>query len=239
MARTARLLWDVSGWSFNRAARVALGGRREYPALLLFGAVRLFRSREQRCHRRGPSLDVGRGGGQRRHEERQARVRRGPRSGRATSRGLVPGTLEACRANAVIDLSRISSHSLAGRVLRAPLRLVPGKLVVPVVQGPLRGARWVVGSSTHGCWLGCYEAGNQAIYVRLVRPGMTVYDLGAHVGFYTLLFSRLVGPGGVVHAFEPVPRNIFYLERHLRLNGTMNVRVQEFAVTRQTGHRLI
>jgi FkbM family methyltransferase len=64
---------------------------------------------------------------------------------------------------------------------------------------------------------------------------MTVYDLGAHVGFYTLLFSRLVGPTGVVHAFEPVPRNISYLKRHLRLNRAMSVRVQEFAVTRQTG----
>jgi FkbM family methyltransferase len=64
---------------------------------------------------------------------------------------------------------------------------------------------------------------------------MTVYDLGAHVGFYTLLFSRLVGPAGVVHAFEPVPRNISYLMRHLRLNRATNVRVQELAVTRQTG----
>jgi FkbM family methyltransferase len=64
---------------------------------------------------------------------------------------------------------------------------------------------------------------------------MTVYDLGAHVGFYTLLFSRLVGPAGVVHAFEPVPRNISYLNRHVRLNGATNVRVQELAVTRQTG----
>ena len=135
----------------------------------------------------------------------------------------------------MIDLSRISNRSLAGRVLRAPLRLVPDKLVVPVVQGPLRGARWVVGSSTHGCWLGCYEAANQAVCVRLVRPGMTVYDLGAHVGFYTLLFSRLVGPAGIVHAFEPASRNITYLERHVRLNGVMNVRFQEFAVTRQTG----
>jgi FkbM family methyltransferase len=64
---------------------------------------------------------------------------------------------------------------------------------------------------------------------------MVVYDLGAHVGFYTLLFSRLVGPAGVVYAFEPVPRNISYLMRHLRVNRATNVRVQEFAVTRQTG----
>src|SRR6266446_717422 len=38
---------------------------------------------------------------------------------------------------------------------------------------------------------------------RTVRPGMRVVDVGAHVGYYTLLFSRLVGQSGQVFAFEP------------------------------------
>jgi FkbM family methyltransferase len=135
----------------------------------------------------------------------------------------------------VIDLSRISNRSMAGRLLRGPVAVGAWEIRRPRPPGPLRGAPWVVGSSTHGCWVGCYEAANQAVCVRLVRREMTAQDLGAHVGFYTLLFSRLVGPGGVVHAFEPVPRNISYLKRHLRLNGAINVRVQELVVTRQTG----
>jgi FkbM family methyltransferase len=36
-----------------------------------------------------------------------------------------------------------------------------------------------------------------------VRPGMTVFDIGAHIGFYSLLASQIVGPTGTVHAFEP------------------------------------
>jgi FkbM family methyltransferase len=64
---------------------------------------------------------------------------------------------------------------------------------------------------------------------------MTIYDLGANVGFYTLLFSRLVGPGGAVHAFEPVARNVRYLRRHLELNPTFSATIQEFAVGRKTG----
>ena len=64
---------------------------------------------------------------------------------------------------------------------------------------------------------------------------MTVYDLGANVGFYTLLFSRLVGPGALVHAFEPVGRNVWYLRRHLELNPTLNARVHEIAVGHETG----
>lgn len=39
------------------------------------------------------------------------------------------------------------------------------------------------------------------------RPGMTVLDVGANIGFYTRLLSRLVGPTGSVHAFEPEARN--------------------------------
>ncbi len=75
-----------------------------------------------------------------------------------------------------------------------------------VVQGPLRGKRWIAGSSNHGCWLGSYELAKQRKVIELVRPGMVCWDVGAHVGFYTLLFAELVGPLGRVFAFEPLPR---------------------------------
>lgn len=71
--------------------------------------------------------------------------------------------------------------------------------------------------------------------MRVIRPGDTVYDLGANVGFYTLLASRLAGSSGRVFAFEPVPRNIRYLERHLLLNGCCNVTVIEAAVAETSG----
>jgi hypothetical protein len=135
----------------------------------------------------------------------------------------------------MLDLSNINRHTLPGRMLRAPLRLIPSDLVVPVVQGPLRGARWVVGSSTHGCWLGCYEAKSQAVCVRHVSPGLVAFDLGANAGFYTLLFSRLVGSRGRVYAFEPSPRALRYLRRHVSLNALGNVVVREMAVGAVSG----
>jgi FkbM family methyltransferase len=49
---------------------------------------------------------------------------------------------------------------------------------------------------------------------RLVRPGMTVVDAGAHIGYYTRLFSRLVGARGKVYAFEPHPDNFALLARN-------------------------
>ena len=128
-----------------------------------------------------------------------------------------------------LNLSAISSRSAAGKFLRWPLRLVPRDLAVPIPQGALRGKRWIVGSATHGCWLGSYEYTKQRLFERRVAAGDVVYDVGANVGFYTLLASVLVGPTGQVVAVEPFPRNVSYLRRHLALNAVTNVTVIEGA----------
>ena len=51
----------------------------------------------------------------------------------------------------------ISDNYLLGHILRLPLKLIPPGIVIPVLRGRLRGKKWIVGSSNHGCWLGCYE----------------------------------------------------------------------------------
>ena len=53
--------------------------------------------------------------------------------------------------------STISDRSILGRLLRAPLRLLPSRLDMPIWSGPAQGMKWRVGSSNHGCWLGSYE----------------------------------------------------------------------------------
>ena len=65
---------------------------------------------------------------------------------------------------------------------------------------------------------------------RILRPGMTMLDIGAHHGFFTLLGSRKVGGGGRVLAFEPSPRERRKLLRHLRLNRCTNVQVEACAL---------
>jgi predicted RNA methylase len=94
---------------------------------------------------------------------------------------------------------------------------------MPILQGPGRGIRWIVGAGTHGCWLGSYESEKQAVVAEALGPGMVFYDLGANAGFYTLLAARAVLPGGEVIAFEPLPENISYLRRHVERNGFRNV----------------
>jgi len=134
-----------------------------------------------------------------------------------------------------MNLSAISSGSRIGKLLRMPLRLLPRGLVLPVLQGPLRGRRWISGASDHGCWLGSYEFRKQRLFATLVSPGDTVLDIGANVGFYTLLASVLVGQRGTVVAFEPLSRNIELLQRHLRLNALSNVTVVNAAVGNRMG----
>ena len=135
----------------------------------------------------------------------------------------------------MIDLSPLRSESLLGKLARLPLRLIPPGAVVPILQGQLRGARWIVGSGVHGCWLGFYESAKQREIAKRVRRGSDVFDVGAHVGFYTLLFSRLAGTQGRVAAFEPNRANLALLRRHLALNDVANVEVVQAAVTSRSG----
>ncbi len=104
-----------------------------------------------------------------------------------------------------------------------------------VLQGPLRGQRWIVGSATHGCWLGTYEKEKQELVARLLRPGQVMFDVGANVGLYALLASKCVGLKGKVIAFEPLPGNLDYLRTHLALNRVANVEVLAAAVGRAPG----
>jgi FkbM family methyltransferase len=136
-----------------------------------------------------------------------------------------------------LNWSAIDNHSLAGRALRAPLRLLPPSAVMKIRRGPAKGLKWIAGSSEHGCWLGTYELPKQNLLERLVRPGMTVYDIGAQAGFYTLCLSRMVGETGRVFAFEPFADNVRNLLEHVRMNGLRNVRIVQAAVAGCSGVR--
>jgi FkbM family methyltransferase len=128
-----------------------------------------------------------------------------------------------------MNFSKLSSESALGKIARIPLALVPDELILPILQGPLRGKRWISGSATHACWLGSYECEKQRAIAREVCPGSVFYDVGANVGFYSLLASLLVG-SGKVFAFEPAPRNLPYLRSHLELNQASNVEVFPVAI---------
>lgn len=129
----------------------------------------------------------------------------------------------------------IDAHSTTGRLLRFFLNLIPKNYVARVRGGINKGARWVVGTSIHRCWLGSYEQEKQALLARLVKPGMVVWDVGANAGFYTLAFSKLAGENGHVFSFEPLGDNIQKLNKHIRLNGCSNISVVQAALSDSAG----
>lgn len=132
-------------------------------------------------------------------------------------------------------LSDLHPESMLGALVRLPLRLIPRSHVITVKGGLNKGARWIVGSNTHGCWLGTYESEKQNLVSKLVRRGMVVWDVGANAGFYTLAFARLVGDAGRVYAFEPFAENTNNLLKHVRLNRLSNATVIQAALGANTG----
>ena len=61
---------------------------------------------------------------------------------------------------------------------------------------------------------GQYEKDTTDLFKKIIRPGMTVLDIGGHIGYFTRLFSRLTGPTGRVVAFEPDPSNFALLKKN-------------------------
>src|SRR5688572_13621160 len=69
------------------------------------------------------------------------------------------------------------------------------------------------------------------LFRELIRPGMVVVDVGANIGYFSLLASTLVGPTGRVYAFEPDPVNCALLRKNVRLNRVTNIEVIESALS--------
>jgi FkbM family methyltransferase len=74
---------------------------------------------------------------------------------------------------------------------------------------------------------------------RVLRPGMTVVDVGANHGTFALEAASFVGEAGIVYAFEPTPKTRAQLEWHLRLNGVGNVKIFPFAVGESAGTAML
>ena len=136
-----------------------------------------------------------------------------------------------------MDLSKISSNRQPlGKLLRLPLKLIPKRAVFRIMQGRLKGWKWIVGSGEHGYWLGWYEIGKRQAFENAITEGAVVYDIGANVGYYSLMAAVVAGVSGHVYAFEPLPRNVDYLRKHVALNKLEDrISVFDVAVSDQTG----
>ncbi len=85
---------------------------------------------------------------------------------------------------------------------------------------------------------GTREVDHKIILERVVEPGMTIFDIGANIGYYVLMELGLIGGGGRLVAIEPSPANVALLKRNLALNNYRDIPVIESAVSDQPGNKL-
>jgi FkbM family methyltransferase len=105
-----------------------------------------------------------------------------------------------------------------------------------VREGPARGLWLKLHPRTaRECLDGESEPALQEVLAKHLRPGMVFYDLGANVGFFTLLAARLVGMDGSVYSFEADPEMAQRLQENVEKNEFRNVRVVQKAVWSSTG----
>ena len=83
-----------------------------------------------------------------------------------------------------------------------------------------------------------YEPQCVSVLKTLLNLGDTVFDIGANIGFYSVLFSNWVGSRGRVVAYEPDSANLKLLRRNLKLNGCQNASVRPVALSNESGREL-
>ena len=85
---------------------------------------------------------------------------------------------------------------------------------------------------------GYYEPAVLEIIKRELKEGDVLVEIGAHLGYYTLILSKLVGPAGKIYAFEPDPNNFTLLKKNLEVNQIKNVVLERKAVSNRNGKML-
>lgn len=106
------------------------------------------------------------------------------------------------------------------------------------VEAELFGSRVRLDLSNYierSAYLGVFEPEETRLIASFLKPGMVVFDVGANIGYYTLLTSPLVGPTGSVYAFEPSSYAFNKLTRAVKENRLTNVRTFKLALGAQEG----
>ncbi len=110
-----------------------------------------------------------------------------------------------------------------------------GLSVIEVAAGDLKGYKIQLNlKAEKSRWLGTYEPELQAAMREFLRPGMIVYDVGANIGYITLLMAHNVGARGRVFAFEALPVNVERARNNISLNNLSNVSIISAAVLDKT-----
>ena len=134
-------------------------------------------------------------------------------------------------------MNKIRQYEFIVKFLIKIAKILPNGLPLIIIRGPLRGYKWIIGAAAG-------EAKGLSIIFNLIEKKQLnianiisikkgiCFDIGANVGLYSLLFSK---NSKSVYAFEPLPRNVYFLKRTLMLNKVRNVFIIPMAVSDKNG----
>ncbi|HEY9769101.1 MAG TPA: FkbM family methyltransferase [Coleofasciculaceae cyanobacterium] len=133
--------------------------------------------------------------------------------------------------NVLESLASSNPSSLKYRLASAGLR----QRDVAVRNGVAKGLKFNSGESCPELALGTYEIPIQNIFAQHLQAGDVFYDIGANVGFFSIIAAKLVGNTGKVYAFEPGEGNANSIRHNARLNDFNQIEVIEKAVSNTSG----
>lgn len=102
---------------------------------------------------------------------------------------------------------------------------------VIIQEGAGKNLKINIGMSNADYALGINEIPVQEMLQKILQAGSVFYDVGANVGFFSLIASRLVGKTGVVYAFEPEKENLQWIKHNIEINKLANINVMPIAVS--------
>ena len=130
-------------------------------------------------------------------------------------------------------------RKLARSVYNLVYNLMPPEQWINVHGVPLLANIHDNGIGAHQFLQGGYALARVSEIREAVKEGDTVIDIGANIGYFTVLLADLVGPKGKVYAFEPDPRNFYLLQRTIERNGWTHVIAEQKAVSNKAGEFLL
>lgn len=86
---------------------------------------------------------------------------------------------------------------------------------------------------------GVFEEDTTRLLRRIIKNGMTVVDVGAHIGYYTLIFASEVKGEGIVFSFEPDPQNFEILSTNVEENEFENVTLKQVVILDYDGETML
>jgi FkbM family methyltransferase len=95
------------------------------------------------------------------------------------------------------------------------------------------------GQIAQGLFQGWFEKNETVLFQKFLKPGMTVIDAGANVGFYSLIAAKVVGINGKVYAFEPSKETFQRLNANIFLNNDLNIVPVNFGLGDKVDQKLI